>query len=92
MKKSSFGTGGKQDAATQQKININLSSGKHVREMYTILNPLLSSKTGGFRGMQFFLILIQNIDCGYSFKPPQQNQSFEQKYHIFFNEIFIFYS
>ena len=28
--------------------------------------PLLYSKTGVYRGIHFFLFLLQNIDCGYS--------------------------
>ena len=25
---------------------------------------------GGYRGLHFFLFLLQNIDCGYSLEPP----------------------
>ena len=45
------------------KVNIRIL---HVRVTYTPLNPPLYSKTGLYRGIQFFSFLIQNIDCGYS--------------------------
>ena len=32
--------------------------------------PLLYSKPGDYRGIHFFLFLLQNIDCGYSLEPP----------------------
>ena len=32
--------------------------------------PLLYSKTGVYRGIHYFLILLQNIDCGYSLELP----------------------
>ena len=32
--------------------------------------PLLYSKTGVYRGIHFFLFLIQNIESGYSLTPP----------------------
>ena len=64
------------------------TTGKHVREMYTPLN--LTSKTGVCRGILtyfsytllryagvylFFLLLLQNIDCGYSLEPPRRGGS-----------------
>ena len=34
----------------------------------------------GYAGVYlFFLFLLQNIDCGYSLEPPQNNLCFEQK-------------
>ena len=48
--------------------------------------PLLYSKTGVYRGIYFFLSLLQNTDCGYSLEKPQQggsnvySKSVEQKY------------
>ena len=62
--------------------------------------PLLYSKTGVYRGVHFFFISAQNIDCGYSLEPPRRGGSneypqsmFEQKYekyHNFYLEIFPF--
>ena len=51
------------------------SSSLHNREMYTPLYPFLYSKTGVYRGIQFFLFLIQNIHCGYPIEPPRQGGS-----------------
>ena len=36
--------------------------------------PLLYSKTGVCRGIPIFLILLQNIDYGYSLEPPEKVQ------------------
>ena len=33
--------------------------------------PLLYSRIGVYMGIQFFLFLLQNIDCGYSLEPPR---------------------
>ena len=33
------------------------------------------SKTGVYRGIPFFLFLLQNIDCGYSLEPPRRGGS-----------------
>ena len=42
----------------------------HVRVISTpSYIPLLYSKTGIYRGIHFFLFLLYNIDCGYSFEP-----------------------
>ena len=35
--------------------------------------PLLYSKTGVYRGIYYFLILLYNIYCGYSLEPPQSS-------------------
>ena len=54
---------------------MKLSSGKQIHEKYTPGTPLLYSKTGGIHGYgytNFFLILLQNIDCGYSLEPPRR--------------------
>ena len=56
-------------------IGMKLSSGKQVHEKYTPGTPLLYSKTGdiyGYGCTNFFLILLQNIDCGYSLEPPRR--------------------
>ena len=45
--------------------NFITTSGKHVREMYTPLDPIFYSKTVVKRGILFLLFLFQNIDCGY---------------------------
>ena len=37
--------------------------------------PLLYSKTGVYRGINYFLISAQNIDCGYSLEPPRRGGS-----------------
>ena len=39
------------------------TSGKHIRAIYTHLNPTLYRKAGVYL---FFLFLLQNSDCGYS--------------------------
>ena len=44
-----------------------------LRDFFYIL--LLYIKTGVYRGIQFFLLLIQNIDCGYSLEKPQRGGS-----------------
>ena len=51
------------------------ASGKHVREMYTHLNPIFIKKLGYAGVYQFFLFLLQNIDCGYSLEPPRRGGS-----------------
>ena len=56
-----------------------------------LYTPLLYSKTGIYRGIHYFLFLLQNIDCGYSLEPPHcgcsngtHHQCFEQlKINIF---------
>ena len=37
--------------------------------------PLLYRKTGVRRGIPIFLILLQNIDFGYSLEPPRRGGS-----------------
>ena len=39
------------------------------------LNLILYTKTGVCRGIPIFLILFQNIDCGYSLEPPRRGGS-----------------
>ena len=46
--------------------NISAASRKQVRVRRPPFTPLLYSKTGVYRGIHFFLFLLQNIDCGYS--------------------------
>ena len=41
----------------------------------TPLNHTLQCKTGVCRGIPIFLILLQNIDCGYSLEPPRRGGS-----------------
>ena len=43
----------------------------------TPLNPTLNSKTGVTGVYIVFLIFAQNIDCGYSLKPPHLGDSNE---------------
>ena len=53
-----------------------ITSGKHVREMYTPLIPHFYIVKLGYAGAYlFFLFLLQNIDCGYSLEPPRQGGS-----------------
>ena len=55
---------------------MNGSSGKRVRVMFTPLNPTFFIAKLGFAGVNlFFLILLQNIDCGYSLQPPHRGGS-----------------
>ena len=46
------------------------ASRKQARKTKPPYTPLLYSKTGVYRGKYFFLLLLQNIDCGYSLEPP----------------------
>ena len=46
------------------------TSCKHVHAINTPFTPLLYSETGGYKGIQIFLLLIQNIGCGYSIEWP----------------------
>ena len=41
------------------------------------LTPLLYThgETGVYKGIHFFLFLIQDIDCGYSLEPPRRGGS-----------------
>ena len=52
-------------------------SGKHVREMYTPLNPTFYVEKLGFAWVYlfFFKLLIQNKDCGYSLELPRRGGS-----------------
>ena len=80
------------------------SSRKHVRVMYTPLNPtFVQQKWGTQWYTYFFLFLLQNIDCGYSLEPPQQavltsthNLCFGAKIRknikLFLQKIFNFYN
>ena len=52
-----------------------ISSEKHVRAVYTPLNPTLYRKLGYAGVNLFFLFLLQNIDCGYSLEPPLRGVS-----------------
>ena len=52
------------------------------------LNPLLYSKTGLYRRIQyFFLILLKNLDCGYSLEPPRWGGSNEYPQSLFWEGI-----
>ena len=51
---------------------------KHVQEKYRYnpSNPSFKQEKLGFPGVYlFFLLLIQNIDCGYSLEPPRRGGS-----------------
>ena len=57
---------------------------KKIRYFYL---KFLYSKTGVYMCIHFFLILLKNIDCGYSLEPPRRggsneyhNLCFEQQY------------
>ena len=53
-----------------------VSSGKHVREMFTPLNPTFYIAKLGYAGVYLiFLFLPQNIDCGYTLEPPRRGGS-----------------
>ena len=45
----------------------HISSGKHVREMYTLLHVCI--KAWVCMGIPILLFLLQIIDCGYSLEP-----------------------
>ena len=44
----------------------------YFRVMYPPYTTLLYSKTGVYRGIHISLLLIQNIECGYSIEPPRR--------------------
>ena len=47
---------------------------KHVRVVYTHLNPTFIIANLGYTGIYLiFLIRLQNIDCGYSVEPPRHH-------------------
>ena len=47
-------------------MSFGVTSGKHVRAMYTPFEPHVYIEKLGFAGYtNFFLFLLQNIDCGY---------------------------
>ena len=56
-----------------------MPSRKHVRVMYTPLNPTFIQQNWGMQhnaGVYlFFLFLLQIIDCGYSLETPRQGDS-----------------
>ena len=56
--------------------HVGITSGKHVRVMYTPLIPHFNIAKLGYAGVYlFFLFLLQNIDCGYSLEPPRRGGS-----------------
>ena len=58
-----------------REINM-VTSRKHVRVMYTPLNPIFNIGKLGNAGIYLlFLVLLQNIDCGFSLEPPCQGGS-----------------
>ena len=78
---------------------ISYSSRKHTYIIFTPLTPLLCSKTEVYRGYTlFFLLLLENIDCGYSLEPPRRGGSNDypqsilkqkyEKYQSFLSEHF----
>ena len=59
-----------------EKANLSDTKGKHVREMYTPLNPNFYIEKLGCAGVNLiFLFVLQNIDCGYSLEPPRRGGS-----------------
>ena len=48
---------------------------KHVQAINTPHTQALYSENGVFRGIHFFLFLLENIDCGYMLEPPRQGYS-----------------
>ena len=80
-----------------------LSSGKPVREIYTPFKPLFYIVKLEYTGVYlFFLLLLQNIDCGYSLEPSRRGGSNVYPQSMFrakirkkkylSDEIFIFYN
>ena len=62
--------------AEKLKSKSLVASRKHVRAIYTHLNPTFIQKKLGFAGVYlFFLFLHQYIDCGYSLEPPRRGGS-----------------
>ena len=57
---------------SMKKMYFYVISGKHVRAVNTPLNPTYVIKLGFLGVYLFFLILLQNIDCGYSLEPPRR--------------------
>ena len=47
------------------------------------------AKTGVYRGIHFFLIFAQNIDCGYSLEP--RTAICVHHFNIYFNGILFFF-
>ena len=53
-----------------------ITSGKHVRVIYTPLKPHFYIAKLGYKGVYIiFLFLLQNINCGYLLEPPQRGGS-----------------
>ena len=48
--------------------------------------PLLYSKTGVYRGLQYFLIFAQNIDCGDTLEPPQISSFSSENFRFYSRE------
>ena len=60
------------------------TSRKPTYKILTPETPLLYSKTGVYKDMHyFFLFMLKNIDCGYSFEPPRRGGSNEYPKSIF---------
>ena len=61
---------------TTIKRVLDVTSQKHVRVIYTPLEPHFYIVKLGYPGVYlFFLFLLQNIDCGYSLEPPRRGGS-----------------
>ena len=61
-------------------MEIRTSSGIHVHEKYTSLNPTFIQKKLGFAGVNphdfsYFCSKSEDIDCGYSLEPPLRGGS-----------------
>ena len=69
---------------TIRQAAVALTSGKHIREMYTPLIPHYYIEKLGYAGVYlFFLFLLQNIDCGYSLELPRRGGSNEYPQSMF---------
>ena len=64
-----------------------ISSWIHAYMILTPLKPLWYGKTGVNRGIHYFLIFAQNIDCVYSLEPPRRGGSNEYLQSMFWAEI-----
>ena len=54
----------------------SVTSGKHVPVKVTPSNPTFNIVKLGYAGVYlFFLLLLQNIDCGYPLEPPRRGGS-----------------
>ena len=64
-----------------------VTSWQHAYIMLTLLNLLIYSTTGVYRGKHYFSYSAQNIDCGYLLEPPCRVGSNEYPQSMFWAEI-----